>query len=124
MTTECLKYLSEVLNTLIPYEFMQWTGKVKYPYWVGEYTEVIPVQEDGLQESTFILTGTTKGSWLELEKAKDKIQNKFPSIDGHGTTLDDGSGVVIFFSNSFPVPTGQDDLKRMQINLSIKQWKG
>jgi hypothetical protein len=43
----------------VPYEFMEWTDPVQYPYFVGEYSEVPPTAEDGGKEATLMLTGTT-----------------------------------------------------------------
>lgn len=107
----------------VPYEFMEWTDPVQYPYFVGEYQEVPPAAEDGGKESTFLLTGTTKGTWLELEQFRSKVENLFHPIYGLRITVTDGA-VAIFYENSFPVPTGEADLKRIQINLRIKEWKG
>lgn len=116
--------ISTELNRIgVPYEFMEWTSSVEYPYFVGEYQEVPPAAEDGGKESTFLLTGTTKGSWLELEQHRSSIEALFDPIHGLRITVEDG-GVAIFYENSFPVPTGEADLKRIQINLRIKKWKG
>lgn len=119
-----LKFMKEQMNILaIPYEFMQWSSEIRYPYWVGECSETPTNTEDGYEESTFILTGTTRGTWFELEQIKDKIKKHFPSVGGLCSTTDSGS-IAVFFSGSFPVPTGEADLKRIQINLTIKEWKG
>lgn len=112
------------LNSIdVPYEFMEWTDPVQGQYWVGEYSESPPTTEDGYKESTVILTGTTKGSWLELEQTRAKIEKHFHPICGLSQSTEDGV-VVIYYGNSFPVPTGEADLKRMQINLQVKEWKG
>jgi hypothetical protein len=107
----------------VPYEFMEWTDPVQYPYFVGEYSEIPPTAEDGGKEASLMLTGTTKGSWLELEQYRSKIENHFPPDYGLRTSVEDGA-VAVFYENSFPVPTGEADLKRIQINLKIKKWKG
>ena len=112
MSIESLQYISEKLNEAgINYEFMQWTNKVIYPYFVGEYQEAESLTEDGLQEATFILNGFSKGSWLELEQAKEKIEKVF------------NFNAVILPSGSLVIPTGDAELKRIQINLAIKEWK-
>lgn len=122
--TSALGIIATELNSIgVPYEFMEWTDAVQYPYFVGEYQEVTPTAEDGGKESTFLLTGTTKGSWLELEQIRASIESHFNPIYGLRVQLDDGC-VAIFYENSFPVPTGEADLKRIQINLRIKKWKG
>jgi hypothetical protein len=120
-----LKFMKEQMNILaIPYEFMQWSSEtIPKNYWVGECSETPTNAEDGYEESTFILTGTTRGTWSELEEVKDKIKKHFPSVGGLRSATDSGS-ITVFFSGSFPVPTGEADLKRIQINLTIKEWKG
>ena len=124
MSSEVLKYIADIMAALgLPYDFIMWNGEhVPDPYWIGEYAETEPMSEDGLQESTFILTGTTRESWFSLEQAKTKIKNRFPPVNGDTAILDNGSGVAIFYSDAFPVPTEDGDYKRIQINLRIKEW--
>ena len=120
MRTETLSYIADSLESLgVPYSFMEWKGKVPETYFVGEYQETESVSEDGEQESQFILTGTTRGSFLSLEQYKETIEDKIEST----AILDSGSGVAIFYGYSFPVPTGDAALKRIQINLTVKEWK-
>lgn len=109
----------------IPYEFLEWTQPVAYPYFVGEYNEFEPTVESGEQEKTFILTGFCRGkdARLKLEGMREKIETVFPALDGNIATLDSGSVVAIFYGNSFYVPTGEAELYKIQINLSIKLWK-
>jgi hypothetical protein len=113
----------ELKNIGVPYEFMRWTSTVEDRYWVGEYSEIPTDTEDGYEEGTLILTGTTKGLWSVLIQDRVEIKDHFPNIYGLRKTVD-GGVVVIFYENSFPVPTGEADLKRIQINLRIKAWKG
>ncbi len=124
MTKEILKIISDSMESLgLNYEFMEFTSSIEYPYFVGEYGETEPLTEDGLQESSFILTGYSRASWLSLENAKESIEAFFDPISGHTEITSSGSGVAVFYSNGFPVPTGDADLKKMQINLTIKEWK-
>jgi hypothetical protein len=119
-----MQVITEELKSIdIPYEFMRWTGDKVYPYFVGEYMETPTDTEDGYEETTVILTGTTRGAWAELENYKQKIKDHFPNPYGlrKSTT---GGAVVIYYDNSFPVDTGEDDLKRIQINLKVKKWRG
>jgi hypothetical protein len=119
-----LKAIAEEMNIIgIPYEFMEWTDPVQYPYFVGEYSEVATSTEDGYKEVEVIVTGTTRASWMDLEQAKSTIEDHFHRIHGLRKSVEDGT-VVIYYTNSFPVPTGEADLKRIQINLLIKKWKG
>ena len=70
-----LKFIKEQMDILaIPYEFMEWTSEVQYPYFVGEITENESVTEDGAEEATFILTGFHRGKYIELEEIKEKIK--------------------------------------------------
>lgn len=124
MIENALGIVSDELNIIgVPYEFMRWTSQVNDRYWVGEYSETPTDTEDGYEEGTLILTGTTQNSWLELMNDRVKIKDHFPTIGGFRKTTDNGV-VVIFYENSFPVPTGEANLKRIQVNLQIKAWKG
>lgn len=122
MSIAALKYISDELDALnINYQFAEWTtDPVPNPYFVGEYTESdSPTKdEDGLQEITFILTGTGT-TWFALEEAKSKIENNFSKT----AILPNGNGIAVFYSGSLIVPTGDAELKRIQINLTIKEWR-
>lgn len=118
-----LKFINNELEKAgIPYEFMRWTGELQYPYFVGEYTEFPPATEDGCKESTMIITGFTRESWMELESYRAKIERHFPAAGGlRGRT---SSGVIaVFYGGASPIPTGEADLKKIQINLDIKEWR-
>lgn len=116
-------FKDEMTNIDIPYEFMRWSSEVNGVYCVGEYTETSITTEDGYEEGTMILTCTGRGSWLELEKIKEKIKNHFPAVCGLRRTTKTGT-VVFYYSNSSLIDTGEADLKRIQINIDVKQWKG
>ena len=120
---EALKIINAELQKIIPYEFMRYTAPVEGQYWVGKYTETPSINEDGYEETNLLLTGTTRGSWLELEESKEKIKRTFPAVGGYRTKTEAGT-MCVFYENAFPVPTGEAELKRMQINLQVKQWKG
>ena len=107
----------------VPYEFGEWTSNVVYPYSVGEITEEPSTTEDGLEESTMILTCFTRGKYIDLEIIKEKIKRHFHPIHGLRASTDSGS-IAVFFDGSFYIPTGEADLKKIQINLKIKEWKG
>ena len=121
MSIEALKFINDKLDeNNINYEFMQWTKDIVYPYFVGEYQEAESINEDGLQESTFILSGFSKGSWIGLEQEKEKIEKIFNSL---AVILPNGNGMAVFYSGSLVIPTGDEKLKRIQINLQVKEWK-
>ena len=128
MTKEVLNIISHAMAALnLEYGFVEYkgnaSGKIVYPYFVGEYIETETFTEDGLTECNFIITGFTRGSWLELEEAKEKIARYFNHVTGKVGITSSGSAVAIFFAHSLTVPTGDAELKSIQINLTIKEWK-
>lgn len=129
MSKEALKIISDAMSEMeLNYDFMEWTSTSVYPYFTGEYQEIESLNEDGMQETSFILNGFArdvgggKSAYLELEDAKDKIVSCFGKIGGKTVIAESGIAVAIFYTNSFPVPTGDAELKKLQINLTIKEW--
>lgn len=123
---EVLEFINTELETAgVPYEFLEWTQKLSYPYFVGEYGEFEPTDESGEQDKSFILTGFCRGENArpKLEKMRATIEKMFPVMGGRIATLNSGSVVAIFYGNAFYVPTGEDELYKIQINLTIKLWK-
>lgn len=123
---EVLGFINKALEDAgVPYEFLEWTQGVTYPYFVGEYSEFEPDNESGEEDKSFILTGFYRGNnaRYELEKIRAKIEATFPAIGGKVAALDSGSVVAIFYGNSSYIPTGEEELYKIQINLSIKLWK-
>lgn len=120
---EMLKVLKDhmVQHLGLNYEFGRMSkSPPKYPYWVGDYSEPEPVNEDGLIEPTVTLTGFARGRFADLEEEKQKIKDYFK--DGVSVITEAGSAVVMYYAGCFNVPTDEQDLKRCQINLSIKKW--
>ena len=119
-----LKFINEQMEALgIPYEFGGWTSGVVYPYGVGECTENEPITEDGASEVPFILTFFHRGSRIALEEIKDKIKQHFHPVCGYRTQTESGA-IAAFYGGAFYIPTGEADLKKLQINLKIKTWEG
>lgn len=108
----------------LSYEFGEWTSDPVYPYWTGEYQESEPMTEDGMSDSTFILTGWTRGNYNELEQEKEEIKEQFHPLGGLMVAADDGSVVAIFYASAIGgIPTGDAELKKIQVNLKVKEWK-
>jgi hypothetical protein len=120
MSKGSLKIISDMLtNAGINYEFGEWTSEIVYPYFTGEYQEEAPINEDGLIETNFILVGFSRGSWLDLENAKEIIRRLFSNFT---VITESGSGLAIYYNGAFIVPTGDAELKRIEIRLNIKEW--
>ena len=122
---ERLKFIYDQMQQIaVPYEFGQWTSDIQYPYFVGELTEEPATTEDGRESSTMILTGFTRGNYLDMELVKERIKSHFCPIYGLRGQTESGSTIAIYYDNAFYVPTGEADLKKIQINLKIFLWKG
>ena len=127
MSKAALKTIKDSMKEIgINYQFKKWKGHPAYPYFVGSYQEVPTPGEDGMQETSFILTGFARSDGnvdgvLQLEDAKEKIENYF----GTGKVVNaDGSAVAIFYANTFgELPTGDAELEKIEINLIIKEWR-
>lgn len=126
MSEEALKIISDSMKAMeMNYDYPRWKGKVEYPYFVGEYQEIEPLSEDGQQDTAFMLTGFARGedAPFVLERAKQKIKEYFPPVGGRQAITDTGSAVAIFYTGAFAnLPTGDAELEKIQINLSIKEW--
>lgn len=121
MTLEGLNFISKALKPLINYHFLYYkTDKVEYPYWVGEYLESEYSAETNYQETTFILTGVTRGSYLELEKQKEIIKK---ALKDKRAILPSGAGIAVYFDYSMPIRVDDIELQKIQINLTIQEWE-
>ena len=121
MTTEGLKFISKTLKPLVNYHFLYYkTDKVEYPYWVGEYLESEYSAETNYQGTTFILTGVTRGSYLELEKQKEIIKK---ALKDKRAILPSGTGIAVHYDYSMPIRVDDIELQKIQINLTIQEWE-
>ena len=126
MSKAVLKTIKDSMKEIgINYQFKKWKGHPIYPYFVGSYQEVPAANEDGMQETSFILTGFARSDGnvdgvLLLEEAKETIKNYFNTGK---VGIVDGSAVAIFYANTFgDLPTGDAELEKIEINLTIKEW--
>ncbi len=124
MMTDILAYMNEQLTALsVPYEFGEWTQDIQYPYFVGSYEPITPLDEDGKVGGTFILDGFTRHStWMELYSVAETIKSNFPPVGGKRAVLSDGSGIAVFYDTERPVPTGDEGLRKLEIRLTVKHW--
>ena len=122
MSIAGLSYIDNLMSSLsIPYAFMEWKDTLPDHYFVGEYNEVpsLTREENGHSETTFILRGFTRGDWLLLEQAREKIERNAAKT----AILSDGTGFAVFYDAATVVPTGDSELKSIKINLTIQEWK-
>ena len=124
MTPQALNYISgRLIEAGLNYHFARYNygdGSPVYPYEVGTYNEADAVSEDGRQEAALTLSCWTRGAWLELEQVKAKIKTLFPVYGA--TEILDGSGMAVAYVRSQPIPTGDAELKRMDIILTVIEW--
>ena len=119
---EVLGVINTQLEALgLNYEFGEMSQSPPvYPYWVGEYTEPEPNGEDGKEEPVILLSGFTRGAHIDLETQAELIRNYYK----HGITVltDTGAAVIVNYAGSLKVPTGELELKKMQVNLAVRLW--
>ncbi len=117
-----LKFIKSEMEELnIPYDFNEWNKKLTFPYFVGEISEIPTLDEDGQSQYQFILTGTDRNSLMNMLNINEKIKNKYRY--GYKTILNNGSAIVITYDNMLLIPSQDEDIKRIQINLRIKIWE-
>lgn len=118
-----LPYLKDLLYSLnIPYAYNKWRSDPVETYWVGTHQEVTTADEDNQTEYTFILYGFSRATQSALEEHARIIRDAFPCT-GRVANVNDGYA-AIFLENAFPIETDEEDLYRMQINFTVKKWKG
>lgn len=125
MTLQGLKFINDRLKDAgLNYHFDRYNygnGSPVYPYHVGTYKEHDAESEDGGQKTTFTIHSWARGVRLDLENDKAKIREIFP-LYGLRHVFSDGSGIVVSYGRSQPIPTGDTELKRMETTLNVKEW--
>jgi len=117
-----IKLISDSMESLhLAYNFGEFNEFPSYPYFVGEYQEFESMNEDGFLETSFMITGYSRNSWLELENAKDLIRKEFGTVEGK-TVISESEVTGVYYSNAQIIPTGDAELKKIQINLDIIEW--
>ena len=124
MTSEGLKYMNSLFESLeIPYEFLQWnSSNVPNTYWTGDYIDNEPMNEDGMEQTSFILTGVTNRKFIELETVKQKLKSHITN-EGMTAVLESGSVIAVTFVDSQPLPSVEYGVHRLQITLNIREWR-
>ena len=113
--TDVLTILKNEMETMnIPYTFDTWDSDIELPQFIGEISEINNANEDGKSEYSFILTGYAT-TYSYLFGISEQLKTKYKT----STIVD---GIVITYNNTFTVKNGTDDLKQIQINMTIKKW--
>ena len=86
------------------------------PQFIGEISEVPALDEDGMSEYSFILTG------YALKNNIDYLFNVAELLKKQYKPSKTINGVVIIYDNFIQIDTNNDELKQIQINLKIKKW--
>ena len=105
---------NELENLNIPYTFDAWYNDVELPQFIGEISETPTVDEDGKSEYSLILTGYAKSYSYLFGVAEQLKRNYKPSL-----IVD---GCILQYNNTITVDNGTDDLRHIQINMTIKKW--
>ena len=116
-----LNFINKEMDDLnIPYEFGEWNKEHQFPFFVGEISENVNQDEDGKSEYDFTLTGTDKMTTINMLDINEKIKSKYNN--GYKTMFN-GGGIVIIYENMLFIPSVNENIKRIQINLKIKLWE-
>ena len=105
---------AEMERLNIPYTFDEWDKDIGLPQFIGEITETPTLDEDGKSEYNFILTGYAT-NYTYLLGIAEQLKTKYkPSA-----VVD---GLAIIYNSCNTIDNGTDDLKQVQITLTIKEW--
>lgn len=112
---------SEAKSLDLPYEFDNWQSEVKLPFFVGELSEIPTSDEDGKREFDLILTGEDVESYSRMLDYSETIRKRYEY--GHSVIIDGGL-VKFIYNNVITVPVEDEDVKRIQINITVYLWEG
>lgn len=108
----------------IPYEFLEWTQDISYPYFTGEQSTPEEIStEDGREITDLIITGWHRGKKITLHECNEKIKKHFHPVHGLRGETEEGV-IIVFYEGGFFVPSGEADLHKIEIHLKILEWKG
>lgn len=119
MEKELLKVINrELLSLGVNYEYGEYTGELKYPYAVGEYSENDYQYESNITNGEFILVVFHRGSELDLINIKEQVKEKFADY----RKVVNGGTVYVSYRNKLFIR--EADLNKMEIYLDTKTMKG
>ena len=119
MEKELLKVIKdELINLGINYEYGEYTGELKYPYAVGEYSEKDYQYESNITNGDFILIVFHRGNELDLINIKEQVKERFADFR---KVVESGTIYVSYRNKLF---IREADLNKMEIYLDTKTMKG
>ena len=105
---------NEMEKLKIPYTFDTWDTDITLPQSIGEISETPSLDKKKKSEYTFILTGYAT-NYTYLLSVAEQLKKKYkPSA-----VVD---GLAIIYNSCNTIDNGTDDLKQVQITLTIKEW--
>lgn len=120
MESELLKIIDNELSKITNYEYGEYTGELVYPYAVGEFNERNYSYEDNSTGGEFILTVFHRGSESDLINIKEQVKKVFAEYRA-GTNK---GSLLINYNHKLFIRSGEEGLKKMEIYLDTKYWKG
>ena len=120
MEIELLAAFKRALDSLgIEGAFRVYAGN-KYPYMTYDYFETATTHEDGGTTGELLCEIWTRNTFEELIDIKEKLKNYFEQKN-----ILVGNNVYHFdYVSSTPEDTGDAALKKLQVSIMTKYWKG
>ena len=113
---DVLELISDEMERLnIPYTFNGWDSEQEIPKFIGDITEVKNPYEDGKNEYSFNLTG--------FGQTYDQLYSYAEALKKEYKNSKLVNGMVITYENTDNIPNNSEDLKQIQINFNIKNWR-
>ena len=120
MKNKLLTVFKSALNGLgITSAYRRYSGD-KYPYLTYEYFVTNVSNEDGSTDGELLCEVWTRGTYAELDAIDEKLKEYFKKLF---VNVDNG---VIYFDYATSTPEDEEDgeLKKLQITITTKIWKG
>lgn len=120
MELELLAAFKSALDSLdIEGAFRVYTGD-KYPYLTYEYYETNVTHEDGRTDGELLCEIWSRNTFAELIGIKEKLKEHFKQLN-----IKVGNNVYHFdYASSTPEDTGDAELKKIQVSIATRYWKG
>ena len=104
----------------INYEYLEYTQPLKYPYVVGEYSEIRYWFEANATAAELILTCFTRGAMVTLIQLTNRLKRHFRD---YRAVLPNGTAHIAY-DRAITIRTGEEDLRRMELYFDILFTEG